>query len=79
MVPTPESDRIVATGADALKSFLAARDFLLAHREDYETAYRGFGGHSSKPSTGRSTISMSTLGGNAKPALWIFDDDAALN
>ena len=25
-----------------LKAFLAARDFLLSHREDYETAYRDF-------------------------------------
>ena len=32
----------MATSIDALKSFLAARDFLLAHREDYETAYRDF-------------------------------------
>jgi hypothetical protein len=27
---------------ERLKAFLAARDFLLTHREDYETAYRDF-------------------------------------
>jgi len=27
---------------EGLKAFLAAREFLLTHREDYETAYRDF-------------------------------------
>jgi acetyl-CoA synthetase len=32
----------MASPSADLKAFLAARDFLLQHREDYETAYRGF-------------------------------------
>ncbi|ANY08576.1 AMP-binding protein [Pseudonocardia sp. HH130630-07] len=31
-----------ATGSTATEEFLAARDFLIAHREDYDTAYRDF-------------------------------------
>lgn len=31
-----------ASATDATRSFRAARDFLLQHREDYETAYEGF-------------------------------------
>ncbi|WP_224402022.1 AMP-binding protein [Pseudonocardia sp. ICBG1034] len=32
----------MATGSPATEKFLAARDFLLTHREDYDTAYRDF-------------------------------------
>ena len=32
----------MAGGSADLKAFLAARDFLLKHREDYDAAYRGF-------------------------------------
>jgi hypothetical protein len=39
-------------------AFVQARDFLLAHRTDYETAYRDFNGHSSLNSTGHWIISM---------------------
>ena len=35
----PQTDRVES---EATLAFREARDFLLAHREDYETAYRGF-------------------------------------
>jgi len=67
----------VATSVDALKSFLAARDFLLAHREDYETAYRGF----RWPQLDKFNWALDYFDvyarGNAKAALWIVDDGGA--
>jgi hypothetical protein len=38
-------------------AFIAARDFLLAHRTDYDTAIRISAGPRSRSSTGRSTTS----------------------
>jgi len=37
-----EGDRATDVAQQGLKAFLTARDFLLAHSEDYETAYRDF-------------------------------------
>ena len=35
-----DSHRETGITQQGLKAFLAAREFLLQHREDYETAYR---------------------------------------
>jgi acetyl-CoA synthetase len=65
----------VATRIDALKSFLAARDFLLAHREDYETAYRDFRWPRLDEFNWALDYFDTYARGNAKPALRIVDDD----
>jgi acetyl-CoA synthetase len=60
------------SGASA---FVAARDFLLAHREDYATAYRDF----RWPALGAFNWALDYFDdfarGNDKPALWIVDED----
>jgi acetyl-CoA synthetase len=64
-------------GASGAAAFVAARDFLLRHRADYDRAYGNLPGRSSAISTGRSITSTSWLR-NDNPALWIVDspDDA---
>jgi acetyl-CoA synthetase len=56
--------------------FVGARDFLLRHREDYDTAYRDF----KWPKLERFNWALDYFDeiarGNAKPALWIVDEDA---
>ncbi len=56
--------------------FLAARDFLLRHREDYETAYREF----RWPKLDRFNWALDYFDvmarDNAQPALWLVDEDA---
>ena len=56
--------------------FLAARDFLLRHREDYATAYRDF----RWPKLERFNWALDYFDlmarGNAQPALWLVDEDA---
>jgi acetyl-CoA synthetase len=64
----------VATSVDALKSFLAARDFLLAHRDDYETAYRDFRWPQLETFNWALDYFDIYARGNTKPALWIVDD-----
>ena len=64
----------MATSVDALKSFLAARDFLLAHRDDYETAYRGFRWPQLDTFNWALDYFDVYARGNAKPALRIVDD-----
>jgi len=55
--------------------FIAARDFLLRHREDYATAYRDF----QWPKLDRFNWALDYFDdmarGNAAPALWLTDDD----
>jgi acetyl-CoA synthetase len=55
--------------------FVAARDFLLQHREDYATAYRGF----TWPKLDRFNWALDYFDvmarGNAQPALWLVDED----
>ena len=57
--------------------FRAARDFLLSHRGDYETAYRDF----AWPHPERFNWALdwfdTIAAGNDRPALWIIDDDGA--
>ena len=61
---------------EGLKSFLAARDFLLEHR-DYESAYRDF----RWPELDRFNWALdyfdSFARGNDEPALWIADESGA--
>jgi acetyl-CoA synthetase len=56
--------------------FVAARDFLLRHREDYATAYRDF----EWPKLDRFNWALDYFDvmarGNAQPALWLVDEDA---
>src|SRR5580704_15473431 len=55
--------------------FIAARDFLLRHREDYATAYRDF----QWPKLDRFNWALDYFDamarGNEAPALWLTDDD----
>src|SRR5580704_9516109 len=56
--------------------FVAARDFLLRHREDYATAYRDF----QWPKLDRFNWALDYFDvmarGNAQPALWLVDEDS---
>jgi acetyl-CoA synthetase len=56
-------------------AFVSARDFLLRHREDYETAYRAF----EWPKLDRFNWALDYFDAmacdNAQPALWLIDDD----
>ena len=55
-------------------AFIEARDFLLAHREDYDTAYRDF----RWPVLDRFNWALDYFDrmayGNDRPALWIVDE-----
>src|SRR3984885_1143464 len=61
--------------ANNAASFLAAREFLLRHREDYMTAYRDF----RWPRLERFNWALDYFDpmarGNAQPALWLVDED----
>jgi acetyl-CoA synthetase len=58
------------------EAFLAARDFLIRHREDYATAYRDF----KWPKLDRFNWALDYFDvmarGNAQPALWLTDESA---
>jgi acetyl-CoA synthetase len=58
----------------SLSAFLAARDFLFAHREDYETAYRGF----RWPVLDRFNWALDHFDamarGNERPAIWQVEE-----
>jgi acetyl-CoA synthetase len=56
--------------------FIAARDFLLRHREDYDTAYRDFKWPKLECFNWALDYFDEIARGNAKPALWIVDEDA---
>jgi acetyl-CoA synthetase len=57
--------------------FIAARDFLVRHRDDYAAAYRDF----AWPKLDRFNWALDYFDvmarGNAQPALWLVDDEAA--
>src|ERR1700681_1720618 len=61
--------------ANNAASFLAAREFLLRHREDYTTDYRDF----RWPKLDHFNWALDYLDpmarGNAQPALWLVDED----
>jgi hypothetical protein len=69
-----EGGRKLAVTGEGLKAFLSARDFLLEHREDYESAYRDF----RWPQLDKFNWALDYFDtyacGNDKPALWIVDD-----
>jgi acetyl-CoA synthetase len=60
----------------ALKAFLAARDFLLKHREEYETARREFRWPELSEFNWALDYFDHYAHGNSKSALWIVNDDA---
>jgi len=55
--------------------FLAARDFLLRHREDYDTAYRDFRWPELSQFNWALDYFDAVAQGNEQPALWIVDED----
>jgi acetyl-CoA synthetase len=71
-------DFINKKGADmSYSAFVHARDFLLAHRTDYETAYRDF----SWPELGEFNWALDYFdvmaAGNPRPALWVVNEDGS--
>src|SRR5947209_14583655 len=62
------------TGAQA---FVAAPDFLLAHRTDYETAYREFEWPRMDEFNWALDYFDAMAAGNSRTALWIVDDNGA--
>jgi acetyl-CoA synthetase len=59
---------------EGLKDFLIARDFLLAHREDYQTSYRDFRWPRLDKFNWALDYFDTFARGNNKPALWIVDE-----
>ena len=55
--------------------FRAARDFLLSHRTEYETAYRDFEWPQPEHFNWALDWFDTIAAGNDRPALWIIDDD----
>ncbi len=56
-------------------AFLAARDFLFRHREDYDTAYRDFRWPQLTEFNWALDYFDAFAAGNPQPALWIVDED----
>ncbi len=56
-------------------AFLAARDFLVAHREDYDTAYREFRWPQLDTFNWALDYFDVIARGNTRPALWVVDED----
>jgi acetyl-CoA synthetase len=67
----------LSTLSPAAKAFKTARDFLLAHREDYQRAYQGF----RWPELAEFNWALDWFDplarGNDTPALWIVEQDGA--
>lgn len=59
------------------QAFLAARDFLLAHRTDYDTAYAGFQWPQLEQFNWALDYFDSMAAGNNSPALWIVEEDGS--
>jgi acetyl-CoA synthetase len=66
---------VEATGAKGLRAFLDARDFLLRHREDYDTACRDFRWPQLTTFNWALDYFDTYARGNRKPALWIVDEN----
>lgn len=60
---------------DSYASFVAARDFLQAHRTDYEAAYRGFAWPRLETFNWALDYFDRIAYGNEAPALWIVEED----
>ena len=65
----------LGTNLNSSVPFIAARDFLLRHREDYAVAFRDF----AWPKLGRFNWALdyfdAVARNNAQPALWLLDED----
>ncbi len=59
----------------ALESFVQARDFLLTHREDYATAYRGFQPPKLQQFNWALDYFDAIAQGNNNTALWVVNED----
>src|SRR5215469_7559298 len=70
-----ESHCVTEIAQHGLQEFLKARDFLLEHREDYETAYRGFRWPKLNTFNWALDYFDAYARDNHKPALWIVDDN----
>jgi acetyl-CoA synthetase len=70
-----ESDRVTTAAKQSVQAFLSARDFLLAHREDYETAYHDFRWPQLNTFNWALDYFDSFAHANANTALWIVDED----
>jgi acetyl-CoA synthetase len=69
-----DSHREKAVTEQGLKAFWAAREFLLLHREDYETAYRDFRWPQLDKFNWALDYFDTYARANDKPALWIVDE-----
>ncbi|MFZ3212022.1 MAG: AMP-binding protein [Terriglobales bacterium] len=76
-MPTTPTDAITLGRTESLKSFLAARDFLFRHREDYETAYREFRWPQLTQFNWALDYFDTYSQGNKKAALWILDESGS--
>jgi acetyl-CoA synthetase len=70
-----ETLRMTAPQGTGLAEFLAARDFLLRHREDYATAYREFRWPQLTDFNWALDWFDTLARGNDAPALWIVDEN----
>jgi acetyl-CoA synthetase len=61
----------------ALAAFLQARDFLIAHREDYDTAYREFRWPKLEQFNWALDYFDAIARGNLSTALWVVDEDGS--
>ena len=66
-----------ARTGSGLAAFLAARDFLLQHREDYDTAYRDFRWPQLVEFNWALDWFDAFARGNDAPALWIVDENGS--
>lgn len=71
------SDSQAVAHSRSANEFLSARDFLLRHREDYDTAYREFGWPHLDQFNWALDYFDPYARGNGKTALWIVDDSGA--
>jgi acetyl-CoA synthetase len=76
MTTTP-ANAITLGRTESLKSFLAARDFLFRHCEDYETAYRDFRWPQLTQFNWALDYFDGYARGNKKTALWILDESGS--
>ena len=68
---------MTASSGTGVAAFLAARDFLLQHREDYATAYRDFRWPQLSEFNWALDYFDALARGNDAPALWIVDENGA--
>ena len=72
-----ETNRKTVVTDQGLKAFWAARQFLIEHHEDYETAYRDFRWPQLNKFNWALDYFDTYARANDKPALWIVDEDGA--